>query len=412
MFKSFQRGPADPMYFLKKNADEDTFQDKADLGVGIYRNEEGVYSELDAVAQAKTILSENDPGHDYELTTGNAHFLQQAAQVMFGSNCPKLKAGQIASVQTVSGTGANHIAALALAQSVTPLPKVFVGTPTWGNYKPIFDLVGMDVSEYSYYDPNKRCIDFGSIIQSARSAPHRSVFIIQGCCHNPTGADPTREQWNELGSVLKEHEHFIFLDIAYQGLGNGLDEDAYAVRLFTRLGLDMFVCQSFSKNFALYGERCGVLHAVCTDAKTAATVHDRLRCLIRWEFSSSPAYGSRLVSIVLDSDQLVETWAGELTAMRKRLQGLRKQLHHALTKELHTPGNWDHILQETGLFSYLPLAPHQCKTLIDRHHIYLPSNGRINISGLNQGNIERVAKAIDQVVRAEITTNLQPRASL
>lgn len=172
----------------------------------------------------------------------------------------------------------------------------------------MFELVGLPITEYSYYDAKKRSIDFTSIISAAQSAPARSIFVLQGCCHNPTGADPTKEQWDELGAVLKDHEHFVFLDIAYQGLGNGMDEDAYAVRLFTSLGLEMFVCQSFSKNFALYGERCGALHAVCADAETASNVHDRLRCLIRWEFSSSPAYGSRLASIVLDSDKLTQTW--------------------------------------------------------------------------------------------------------
>ncbi|KAJ4327415.1 hypothetical protein N0V84_002187 [Fusarium piperis] len=406
MFKSFQRGPVDQMFILKKKADSDVSPEKADLGVGIYRNETGLYNELSSVKQAKLALAQNDPGHDYELTTGNAQFLEKAASVVFGKECKKLKSGQIASVQAISGTGAIHIAVLALSKCISPLPQVFVGVPTWGNYKPMFELVGMQVSEYSYYDPKNRTIDFSSIIQAARTAPPRSVFILQACCQNPTGADPTKAQWDELASVLEENGHFIFLDIAYQGLGDGMDEDAYAVRLFAKSNVDMFVCQSFSKNFALYGERCGVLHAVCADAKTASDVHDRLRCLIRWEFSSSPAYGSRLVNIVLGSDKLTGEWQTELSGMRRRLESLRNQLHSYLTKDLKTPGSWEHILKETGLFSYLSLSPAQCNTLIDRHHIYLPSSGRINISGLNKENIERVAKAIDQVVRGDIKANL------
>lgn len=166
----------------------------------------------------------------------------------------------------------------------------------------------MEVSEYSYYDSEQRRIDFSSIISAIHTAPPQSIFILQGCCHNPTGADPTREQWDELASALAQHRHFIFMDIAYQGLGDGLDEDVYAVRALAKLGVEMFICQSFSKNFALYGERCGVLHAVCADTKTALDVHDRLRCLIRWEFSSSPAYGSRLVNIILDSNSLTDEW--------------------------------------------------------------------------------------------------------
>lgn len=166
----------------------------------------------------------------------------------------------------------------------------------------------MEVIEYAYLDSKTRRIDFASILSADNSAPSRSVFILQACCHNPTGADLTKEQWQKLALVMKQHDHFAFFDIAYQGLGNGIVEDVYAIRLFADLGFEMFVCQSFSKNFALYGERCGVLHAVCPDTETAANVHDRLRCLIRWEFSSSPAYGSRLVSIVLESDDLRGEW--------------------------------------------------------------------------------------------------------
>ncbi|SCN79660.1 related to aspartate aminotransferase, cytoplasmic [Fusarium fujikuroi] len=387
MFSSFRKGPDDPMYFLKRAADQDTSPDKVDLGVGIYRNESGLYGQLGSVAKAKIVLAENDPGHDYEIRIGNQRFLNHAARLLFGQECELLQSGRIASAQTISGTGACHLAALALSQSISPRPQVFVGTPTWGNYKPMFELVGLKVIEYPYFDFQTRTIDFSSIITAALNVPPRSVFILQACCHNPTGADPTRDQWKELGAVLARNSHFVLFDIAYHGLGNGLDEDAYAIRHFATLGLDMFVCQSFSKNFALYGERCGALHAVCSSRDIAAVVQDRLRCLIRWEFSFAPAYGGRLATIVLDSDELTVDWVEDLSEIQHRLKALRKQLHHRLAQVLKTPGNWDHILRENGLFSYLSLNPKQCQTLIDQHHIYLPPNGRINISGLSQSNI-------------------------
>ncbi|KAI1027774.1 hypothetical protein LB503_011833 [Fusarium chuoi] len=412
MFSSFRKGPDDPMYFLKLAADQDTSPDKVDLGVGIYRNESGVYSQLGSVAKAKTVLAENDPGHDYEITIGNQRFLNHAARLLFGQDCELLKSGRIASAQTISGTGACHLAALALSQSISPRPQVFVGTPTWGNYKPMFELVGLEVIEYPYFDFQTRTIDFSSIISAALTAPPRSVFILQACCHNPTGADPTREQWQELGAVLAQNSHFVLFDIAYHGLGNGLDEDAYAIRHFATLGLEMFVCQSFSKNFALYGERCGALHAACSSRDIAAVVQDRLRCLIRWEFSSAPAYGGRLVTIVLDSDELTVDWVEDLSGIQHRLKTLRKQLHHRLTQVLKTPGNWDHIFRENGLFSYLSLNPKQCQKLIDQHHIYLPPNGRINISGLSQSNINRVADSLDKIIREEVKHDIQTRAAL
>ncbi|QGI79903.1 hypothetical protein CEK25_006632 [Fusarium fujikuroi] len=384
MFSSFRKGPDDPMYFLKRAADQDTSPDKVDLGVGIYRNESGLYGQLGSVAKAKIVLAENDPGHD---------------------------SASIASAQTISGTGACHLAALALSQSISPRPQVFVGTPTWGNYKPMFELVGLKVIEYPYFDFQTRTIDFSSIITAALNVPPRSVFILQACCHNPTGADPTRDQWKELGAVLARNSHFVLFDIAYHGLGNGLDEDAYAIRHFATLGLDMFVCQSFSKNFALYGERCGALHAVCSSRDIAAVVQDRLRCLIRWEFSFAPAYGGRLATIVLDSDELTVDWVEDLSEIQHRLKALRKQLHHRLAQVLKTPGNWDHILRENGLFSYLSLNPKQCQTLIDQHHIYLPPNGRINISGLSQSNISRVADSLDQIILEEAGQDIQTRAA-
>ncbi|KAF5543325.1 aspartate aminotransferase cytoplasmic [Fusarium mexicanum] len=411
MFSSFRKGPDDPMYSLKLAADQDTSKDKVDLGVGIYRNESGFYSQLGSVAKAKEILAENDPGHDYEITIGNQRFLNHAAGLLFGQDCDLLQSGNIASVQTISGTGACHLAALALSQSISR-PQVYVGTPTWGNYKPMFELVGLEVVEYPYFDFQTRTIDFSSVISAVVNAPAHSVFILQACCHNPTGADPTKEQWHELGAVLKQKSHFVLFDIAYQGLGNGIEEDAYALRHFATLGLDMFVCQSFSKNFALYGERCGALHSVCTSPEIAAVVQDRLRCLIRWEFSSSPAYGSRLATIVLDSDDLTADWMQDLSDIQYRLKWLRKQLHHVLTQTLRTPGDWDHVLRENGLFSYLKLNSQQCQKLTDKHHIYLPPNGRINISGLSQGNIERVARSLDEVIRGEIGQSKQTRAAL
>lgn len=215
---------------------------------------------------------------------------------------------KIASVQTISGTGAVHIAAQFIATSLHPKPLIYVGTPTWGNYTPLCELSGLNVVHYRYFDSERRAVDFDSVLKAAHEAPEKSIFVLQGCCHNPTGADLTTDQWEELASVFQEKKHVPLLDVAYQGLGNGLDEDAYAVRMFTRMGFEAFVCQSFSKNFALYGERCGALHMVCKDEATSRRVFDRLRCLIRWDFSSAPAFGSRLVSITLDSEDLSREW--------------------------------------------------------------------------------------------------------
>ncbi|KAM0326288.1 hypothetical protein ACHAQA_006886 [Verticillium albo-atrum] len=306
VFETIQPGLPDPMDVLKRGADNDVSSAKVDVGVGIYRNESGLYQELECVSRAKLELAAANAGHDYEITTGNKEFLQRAARVMFGDgNIPLEK---LASVQTISGTGAVHLAALFIARCVSPLAQVYVGTPTWGNYRPQLELVGLQVLTYQYYDAVTRTYDHESTLQAMRDAPPSSVFVLQGCCHNPTGVDPSPAQWEEIADAVEAGNHITLLDVAYQGLGRGLDEDAFAVRLFARRGLEMMVCQSFSKNFAIYGERCGALHVACRDGQTAANVYDRLRCLIRWEFSSSPIFGSRVVKTVLSDNVLTESW--------------------------------------------------------------------------------------------------------
>ncbi|KAM0512926.1 hypothetical protein ACHAPE_008431, partial [Trichoderma viride] len=335
IFESIQPGVPDHMYDLKKRADSDLSPSKVDLGVGIYRNEQGAYQELQCVKEAKQVLVKIDLGHDYELTTGNPGFLEEASGIIFGQS--DISPVKLASVQTISGTGAVHLAALFISRCISPHTKVFVGVPTWGNYKPAFELVGLQIIEYRHYDPSTRSYDHDSTMLAIEEAPAGSVFIFQGCCHNPTGADPTLEQWFEIVEALKVGSHLPLFDLAYQGLGQGLDEDAYAVRLCARQGLELLACQSFSKNFALYGERCGALHAACKDSRAAANVHDQLRCLIRWEISSTPAYGSRLVQLVLQDDHMKADWKAELSVMRERLASLRLQLFEQLTKNLHTP---------------------------------------------------------------------------
>lgn len=223
------------------------------------------------------------------MTTGNAQFLKHAQEVIFGRINPKLEAGKVTSVQAISGTGSIHLAALFLRRnSAFEGKKVYIGTPAWGNYVPLFNLVGFEVISYNHYDPIRGTVDFDSVMAAVRQAPKGSIFVLQGCCHNPSGADFSREQWNELSDIMKEKGQFPLFDMAYQGLGSSLDDDAYGIRLFRDKSFELIACQSFSKNFGLYGERVGVLHAVSHSKEIASMVYESLRCLIRWEFSSSP----------------------------------------------------------------------------------------------------------------------------
>ncbi|KAI4600070.1 hypothetical protein KJ359_001171 [Pestalotiopsis sp. 9143b] len=399
MFEHIQAGPSDPMFWLKKRADSDTSPEKVDVGVGIYRNEQGRYQELEVVREAKRRLEKLDLGHDYEVTTGEPEFLRLAAEVMFGKGNSLASSGRVASVQSISGTGANHLGALLLATNIQPNPKVFVGVPSWGNTVPLFKQVGLEVETYRHVDPATKQVDFETCLRTIREAPAKSIFSLQGCCQNPVGADFSPEQWNILAAELKAREHLPFIDIAYQGLGDGLNEDAAGVHIVTETCPEVIVCQSFSKNFALYGERCGALHVVAKTPETAANVKDQLRVLIRQEFSSSPAFGSRLVKIVLSDAELRQKWIAELSEMRARLHRNRAILHEYLTKTLSTPGNWDHIITDKGLFSTLALSADQCEDLTAKYHIHLPASGRINVAGLNAKNLAYTAEAIDAVVR-------------
>lgn len=249
---------------------------------------------------------------------------------MFGDDCKALTSGrvrsifhhisnhsyhgdcltseQISSVQTISGTGANALGALLIAKTLHPKPKVYIGIPTWGNHLDIFQNVDMETITYPYLDSSSHAVNYPALLNAVRTAPPGSVFILQGCCHNPSGVDLNAQQWEELASEMRSNGHLPFFDSAYQGLGDGLNEDAAGVRIFVEAGMEMIVCQSFSKNFALYGERCGALHVVAESSEVAFNVQDRLRSLIRYTYSSPPAYGSRLVKAVLNDNGLRKAW--------------------------------------------------------------------------------------------------------
>ncbi|KAJ4353714.1 uncharacterized protein N0V89_005444 [Didymosphaeria variabile] len=348
--------------------------------------------------KAKQILAQQDANHDYEVTTGNAKFLNNAARVLFGSNSSILDSGKVTSVQAISGTGSIHLGALFLSKTAAfNGKKAYVGTPAWGNYVPLFNLVGLEVVTYKHYDASTGKVDFDSVLEATKKADEGSIFVLQGCCHNPSGADFSPSQWEKLAVAMKAKKLFPLFDMAYQGLGASLDEDAYGLRLFANKGFELLACQSFSKNFGLYGERVGVLHAVSEEKDVASKVYERLRCLIRWEFSSSPAYGSRLVDIVLSDDKLRQDWQTELATIQKRLADNRKALHAELVDKRKAQGNWSSILSSNGLFCFLPLNPQQCERLAAEFHIHMLQNGRINVAGLNQSNLGHVASALVKV---------------
>lgn len=296
-----------------------------------------------------------------------------------------------------------HLGALFLAKFYPGKPTVYFSNPTWANHNQIFSNIGMPIATYPYFSKATKGLDFTGMKKAISDAPDRSIILLHACAHNPTGVDLTQEQWKELAVLLKQKSHFPFFDCAYQGFASGdLAQDAWAVRYFVSQGFELCIAQSFAKNFGLYGERAGCFHFVtgpATDAtKTIARISSQLAILQRSEISNPPAYGARIASTVLNDPALFAEWEENLREMSGRIISMRKALRSKL-EELETPGSWNHITDQIGMFSFTGLSEREVQKLRDVAHVYMTKNGRISMAGLNTGNVEYFAKAVDKVVR-------------
>ncbi|KAG5646684.1 hypothetical protein DXG03_002674 [Asterophora parasitica] len=378
----------------------DTFDKKVNLGVGAYRDDNDKPWVLPVASQR--VLSDHTLDHEYLPITGLASFTSAAAKLILGQESPAIAEQRAVSVQTISGTGANHLGALFLARFYNwngAKPTIYLSNPSWANHNAIFNNVGIEVVDYPYYDPKTIGLDFTGFIGALQNAPERSVFLLHACAHNPTGVDPTEEQWEAVADIILAKKHYAFFDCAYQGFASGdLSKDNWAVRRFVEKGVALLVCQSFAKNAGLYGERVGALHVVSRDKETADRVRSQLSVLQRSEISNPPTYGARVVSLILNDEQLLEEWKEDIRTMAGRIIAMRTELHRLLTEELKTPGNWDHIVKQIGMFSFTGINAAQSKRLVEEHHVYLTANGRISMAGLNTHNIRYFAQSLDAVV--------------
>lgn len=348
----------------------------------------------------------NDPeaNHEYLPIAGLAALTSKAAELLLGNSAPAIAEKRTASVQTISGTGAVHLGALFLARFYQNQgAKVYVSNPTWANHHQIFTNVGLPIATYPYFSKETKGLDFEGMKAALEQAPDGSIVLLHACAHNPTGVDPTPEQWRELAALLKAKRHFPFFDTAYQGFASGdLDRDAGAIRLFVEQGFELVIAQSFAKNFGLYGQRAGCFHYVASPgadgAETTARVASQLAILQRSEISNPPIYGARIASIVLNDPALFAEWQENLRTMSGRIIDMRNKLRAKL-EELGTPGQWNHITDQIGMFSFTGLSEPQVLKLRSDYHIYMTKNGRISMAGLNSRNVDYVAAAVDKVVR-------------
>jgi aspartate aminotransferase len=378
----------------------DPSPNKLNLGVGAYRTEEGKPLVLNVVRKAEAKLVSNDArDKEYLPISGNPQFARLSRDLAFGVDCAATRENRIVTVQALSGTGSLRIGAEFLSSHYPGPHVVYLPDPTWGNHTQIFTKGGHQLRKYRYYKPSTRGYDYEGMLADLSSAEEGAIVLLHACAHNPTGVDPSREQWQGILDVVKRRRLLPFFDSAYQGFASGdLDTDAYSLRLFTNAGLELLLAQSFAKNMGLYGERAGALSVVTASAPVAKRVESQLKAVIRPLYSSPPMHGAAIAATVLGDPALFAEWRRELASMADRIKDMRKGLHSALN-QLDVPGNWDHIIQQIGMFSYTGLTKPQCEVLTRKWHVYLTMDGRISMAGLSASKTRYLAEAIKDAVQ-------------
>ncbi|MRT14935.1 aromatic amino acid transaminase [Enterobacteriaceae bacterium RIT711] len=397
MFQKVDAYAGDPILSLMERFKIDPRSDKVNLSIGLYYDENGVIPQLQAVAQAEERLNATPHGASIYLPMEGLNSYRSAiAPLLFGAEHPALLEGRIATIQTLGGSGALKVGADFL-KTYFPNSQVWVSDPTWENHVAIFGGAGFEVNTYPWFDTETNGVRFEALLETLQTLPAQSIVLLHPCCHNPTGSDLTDAQWDVVVEILKARELIPFLDIAYQGFGAGMEEDAYAIRAIASAGLPALVSNSFSKIFSMYGERVGGLSVVCEDADAASRVLGQLKATVRRNYSSPPNFGAQVVSAVLNDEQLKANWLAEVEIMRRRILDMRQALVSVLKAEM-PERNFDYLLQQRGMFSYTGLSSEQVDRLRDEFGVYLIASGRMCVAGLNSNNVQRVAQAFAAVM--------------
>ncbi|ADV25902.1 Aspartate transaminase [Pseudoxanthomonas suwonensis 11-1] len=394
-FSNVELVPGDPILGLTEAYNADTRATKVNLGVGIYYDEQGRIPLLKAVQQVEQSLAAAARPRGYLPIDGLPAYTQATRELLFGKDSPLLAAGRVATTQTVGGSGALRVGA-ELLRKVLPHATLALSNPSWENHRAVFSAAGFEVVDYTYFDAATHGVDFAGMLADLQKLQPGTTVLLHACCHNPTGADLTVEQWKQVAQVLKERQLFPFVDMAYQGFDKGIAEDAAAIGILVEAGIDSFiVASSYSKSFSLYGERVGALSVVAATAEQAKAVQSQVKRIIRTIYSSPSAHGASLVAGVLTSPELRGLWEDELRQMRERIHALRAGLVAKLAEQGRP--EFAFISQQAGMFSYSGLSKAQVDRLRDEYGIYAVGTGRICVAALNQGNLEYVARAVAAV---------------
>lgn len=398
MFETLKAQAADAILGLSIAFRNDSNPNKIDLGVGVYKTDNGTTPVMRAVKAAEAIRLETESSKSYIGPAGSADANTALQQLLFGAGHSALQANRVRSVQTPGGCGALRVAAELIARA-NPGATVWVSNPTWVNHIPLLGSAGLKIAEYPYYDYDSHSLQFDAMLAALEKVQTGDLVLLHGCCHNPCGADLNREQWQAIAALAKKNGFTPFIDMAYQGFGEGLEADAYGLRLLADELPEVIVASSCSKNFGLYRERAGMLAIVGKNPEQADATFSNIANVVRGNYSMPPAHGSAIVETILSDSDLNQDWQSELSDMRERIQSLRTQLVQKL-KDRNCRQDFSFIARECGMFSFLGLSKAQVRTLIDKYSIYMVDSSRINVAGLSIHNIDYVADAIVEVLNA------------
>ncbi|MBN3295858.1 aspartate aminotransferase, cytoplasmic [Amia ocellicauda] len=397
---------AAPVAVFKLTADfrEDKHPSKVNLGVGAYRTDDCQPWVLPVVRKVEQIIAaDHSLNHEYLPILGLPEFRSSSSKIALGEDNPAIQENRVGGVQCLGGTGALKIGSEFLRRwynghNNTSTP-VYISAPSWENHNAVFMDSGFkDIRAYRYWDAEKRGLALAGLLEDLENAPENSIFVLHACAHNPTGTDPTPDEWKQIAKVMKKRKLFAFFDSAYQGFASGnLEKDAWAIRYFVAQGFELFCAQSFSKNFGLYNERVGNLTVVAKDSDNLTRVLSQMEKIVRTTWSNPPSQGARIVATTLNNPELFTEWKDNVKTMADRVLLMRAQLKAKL-QDLGTPGTWDHITQQIGMFSFTGLNPKQVEYMIKEKHVYLMASGRINMCGLTTKNLDYVAESIHETV--------------
>ncbi|WP_136067250.1 amino acid aminotransferase [Modicisalibacter radicis] len=396
MFEQIERVPGDAILGLIEAFNKDPNPQKVDLGVGVYRDAQGVTPIMRAVKEAEALLLKNETTKSYIGSHGDPRYARVVLPLVLGAESPVLDADRASATQSPGGTGALRLAADFIKTNL-PGKGIWVSDPTWPNHLGIFQAAGIELHKYPYVDADNR-LDFDGMLSALKQIPHGDVVVLHACCHNPSGFDLSREQWQQVLETVRERSLLPLVDFAYQGFGDGLDEDAYGARLMAENLDEVLITSSCSKNFGIYRERTGCLIAIARNHEQMQNVRSQLAIVARENYSNPPAHGGSIVYEILESAELAAVWREELTEMRNRINGLRREFVDSLAP-YGLDERFAHVAEQRGMFSYTGLQPEHVDRLRDEYGIYMVRSGRANVAGLASENLPYVAKAIAAVVK-------------